>query len=205
MMNTGTWCMELNRFNPSESSLGRAKPGAGSGLQEPFHNGPPPCHRGSSQWECSILQNRRQIKPQTKTVINYTVEKARLYWGGQHFQQGAQKLELLKTGAEAAPRPSAECETTVPGFLSQAANHRRLARTRVLANGYQNIYIQTFHGGENNATGSSSGRAGQQRAVFLVRRRPPARLLPGTETAAAMIWYFREHFSECHIYKDQSI
>lgn len=44
---------------------------------------------------------------------------------------------------------------------------------RVLANGYQNIYIQTFDGGEKNATGSSSGHAGQQRADFLVRQRPP--------------------------------
>lgn len=60
----------------------------GQAFRNPFTTAPPPCRRGSSQWECSILQNRRQIKPQTKTVINYTVEKARLYWGGgQRFQQ----------------------------------------------------------------------------------------------------------------------
>lgn len=84
MMNNGTWRMDLNRIKPSRSSLARAKPCTRSGFQKTFHKGQLPAAMVLANGSAVFCRIEEKQAP-NKTVINYTVEKARL-----SLQQGTQ-------------------------------------------------------------------------------------------------------------------
>lgn len=54
----------------------------GQAFRNPFTTAPPSLPPRVQPMGVQYFAEQKTNKPQTKTVINYTVEKARLYWGG---------------------------------------------------------------------------------------------------------------------------